>query len=136
CETWDAQEDARRGILIPARPRSTSSCAMSRGPGLLGLRLYYFASFAALGAYVPFFPRWLEARGIVGLRMGLVAGLLPAMGILGPPAVGLLADALGLRGSLLRIACLGACASMAALAALSGAGHLVFGAVFAAVLAY
>ena len=95
---------------------------MPRGPSLLGLRLYYFASFAALGAYLPFFPRWLEARGIVGLSMGLVAGLAPAMGVLGPPAIGLFADALGLRGSLLRVACLGACASMAALAALGGAG--------------
>jgi PPP family 3-phenylpropionic acid transporter len=58
------------------------------------------------------------------------------MGILGPPAVGLFADALGLRGSLLRLACLGACAAMAALAVLGGAGHLAFGSVLAAVLAF
>ena len=71
-------------------------------PGrLLPLRVYYFASFAALGAYAPFFPRWLEARGVEGLSMGVVTGLLPAMGVLGPPAIGLVADALGLRGSIL-----------------------------------
>lgn len=85
-------------------------------PGrLLTLRLYYFASFAALGACVPFFPRWLEARGVEGLSMGVIAGLLPAMGVLGPPAVGLLADAFGLRGSLLRFACFGACLALVAL---------------------
>jgi MFS transporter, PPP family, 3-phenylpropionic acid transporter len=111
---------------------------MPSPPGrLLPLRLYYFASFAALGAYNPFFPRWLEARGLTGLSMGVVAALIPAMGILGPPAVGFLADALGLRGSLLRVACLGAGVSMAALAALGlGGGAPAFGAVFMAVLGY
>ncbi len=88
---------------------------------LVPLRIYYFASFAALGAYAPFFPRWLEARGVVGVSMGLVAGLVPAMGVLGPPAVGVLADALRVRGSLLRVCSLGACLAMAALAA-GGAG--------------
>jgi PPP family 3-phenylpropionic acid transporter len=103
--------------------------------GLLSLRLYYFASFAALGAYLPYFPRWLEARGVEGIAMGIVAGLLPAMSVFGPPFVGLLADALGLRGSLLRIATGGACLSLAALAA--GAGReLPFAALFAAVLSY
>lgn len=105
-------------------------------PGrLLPLRVYYFASFAALGAYAPYFPRWLEARGVQGLSMGIVAGLLPAMGVLGPPAVGLAADVLGLRGSILRVACAGACLSMAALAA-GAAGGLSFAAVFAAVLSF
>jgi len=105
--------------------------------GLLSLRLYYFASFAALGAYAPFFPRWLEARGVRGLAMGAIAALLPAMGILGPPVVGLLADALGLRGSLLRVACLGACLSMGALG-VAGALRpaLSFGFIFGAVLLY
>jgi PPP family 3-phenylpropionic acid transporter len=106
-------------------------------PGrLLSLRVYYFASFAAGGIYLPFLPRWLEARGVGGLSMGLVAGLLPAMGVLGPPMVGLLADALGLRGWLLRIACLGACLAMGALAVGAATGGLSFAAIFAGVLVY
>ncbi|MFT3766457.1 MAG: MFS transporter [Minicystis sp.] len=102
--------------------------------GLLSLRLYYFTCFAALGAYAPFFPRWLEARGISGLAMGAISALVPALGIIGPPLIGVLADALGLRGSVLRVACAGACLSMAALA-LAGAGlwPLSFGVVLAAV---
>src|SRR5262245_29289555 len=103
-------------------------------PGRLHpLRVYYFASFAAFGAYLPFFPRWLEARGVEGLSMGIVAGLLPAMGVLAPPAFGLLSDGLGMRGRLLRVACLGACLSMGALAAGAYASALSFPAVFAAV---
>jgi len=105
--------------------------------GLLSLRFYYFASFAAFGVYAPFFPRWLEARGVRGLAMGAVAALLPALGVLGPPAVGLLADALGLRGSLLRIACAGAGLAIGALGLAGAAGApLGFGAIFAGVLVF
>jgi len=103
---------------------------------LLTLRLYYLASFAALGAHAPYFPSWLMARGVEGLSMGLVTGLIPAMGVLGPPAVGLLADALGLRGSLLRVASLGACLSMGALAVGAAAFGLSYGALFALVLLF
>jgi PPP family 3-phenylpropionic acid transporter len=103
---------------------------------LVPLRVYYFASFAAFGAYLPYFPTWLEARGVQGIAMGIVAGLLPAMGVLGPPSVGLVADALGLRGSLLRVACLGAAASMATLAAGALTGSLSFAVIVATVVAY
>lgn len=68
------------------------------------LRAYYFLTFAAFGAYLPFFPRWLEARGVSGLAMGVILALLPVMGIVSPPLVGAVADALGIRGSLLRVA--------------------------------
>ena len=127
------QGDARGPILIPSRPRVPKDATV---PGrLLPLRLYYFASFAALGAYLPYFPRWLEARGVEGIAMGIVAGLLPAMSVLGPPFIGFLADTLGLRGSILRIATGGACLSLAALA-VGARGQLPFAALFAAVLAY
>lgn len=68
------------------------------------LRAYYFLSFAAFGAYLPYFPRWLEARGVRGLAMGAILALLPVMSILSPPITGALADAFGVRGSLLRVA--------------------------------
>jgi MFS transporter, PPP family, 3-phenylpropionic acid transporter len=84
--------------------------------GLPLLSGYYVASFAALGVYLPFFPRWLEARGIAGTAMGAVAALIPAIGLVGPPCFGILADVLGLRASLLRIASTGACLAFAAVA--------------------
>lgn len=108
---------------------------MSR-PTLL-LRLYFFASFAALGAYSPFFPRWLVARGLDGAALGAVIATVPAMGLVGPPVVGLLADSLGLRGSLLSVACLGSFLAFAFLAAAGLANHqLVFVEIFATVLVF
>ena len=105
--------------------------------GALPLRLYFFASFAALGVYAPFFPRWLVARGVEGLSLGAVAATLPAMGVLGPPLVGVLADSLGLRGSLLRVACLGSLVAFLLLA-LAGLGHhhLSFPEILAVVLIF
>jgi PPP family 3-phenylpropionic acid transporter len=101
------------------------------------LRLYFFASFAALGVYSPFFPRWLVARGIDGAAMGVVAATMPAMGLVSPPLVGMIADTLGLRASLLRTACLGSFLAFAALAVAGAAGHrLGFVEVFAAVLVF
>lgn len=114
-----------------------SGAAADPQRGLVALRLYYFAGFAALGAYAPFFPRWLEARGVSGLSMGAVAALLPALGVLGPPAAGLVADALGLRGSILRLACAGACLSMGGLGLAGALGaELTFAVIFAAMLVY
>ena len=103
----------------------------------LPLRLYFFASFAALGVYSPFFPRWLVARGIEGISMGAVAATMPAMGVLGPPLVGFLADSLGLRGSLLRLACLGSALAFAVLAVAGLAHHrLTLGEILALVLVF
>jgi PPP family 3-phenylpropionic acid transporter len=83
---------------------------------LAALRVYYLMSFAALGAYTPFFPSWLAARGLHGAAMGFVSGLLPAMGVLAPPAIGIVADAFGARGLILRFACLGGSLAMGVLA--------------------
>ena len=66
------------------------------------LALFYLVLFGSLGVQLPFLPRWLEARGIEGLRMGLVAALVPGMALIGPPLFGLAADGFGLRGWLLR----------------------------------
>jgi PPP family 3-phenylpropionic acid transporter len=104
---------------------------------LLTLRFYYAMCFIALGIYLPFFPRWLEARGVQGAAMGVVSASLPAMGLVGPLLFGVVSDRLGRRGALLRAACLGAFASMAALGAAFALGHpLGFAAIFAAVLAF
>jgi MFS transporter, PPP family, 3-phenylpropionic acid transporter len=107
-------------------------------PRLLALRLYYFFSFAALGIHLPFLPPWLEARGVLGLGLGVTLAMLPAMGLIAPPAFGLIADVFGLRGYLLRIACGGAALAFAALAlGPSLAGHpLGFTGLFLAILAF
>lgn len=71
------------------------------------LRLYYFVFFGAIGAYVPYFPMWLRARGITGLAMSSIMVLNPLFGISSPLLFGYVADRFGLRGSLLRVAAVG-----------------------------
>ncbi|MDC3956140.1 MFS transporter [Polyangium jinanense] len=105
-------------------------------PGVVALRLYYLASFAVLGVYLPFFPPWLAARGIEGVHFGLLMATYPAMGVIGPPVFGLVADALGLRGHLLRVACAGAFVGFAGVAALAGAGGGTFAALLLPVVVF
>jgi MFS transporter, PPP family, 3-phenylpropionic acid transporter len=106
-------------------------------PSGQALRLYYFVSFAALGAYLPLFPRWLEARGVRGLATGAIQAALPAMGLVAPPVFGLLADLLGDRVWLLRFACAGAFIVFALLALSASLGvALGFFGLFFAVLAF
>ncbi len=94
----------------------------------LALRTYYAAAVAVGGIYLPFFPRWLEARGMFGVRLGVIAAAAPAMGVIAPTAFGVLADALKLRGGLLQIACAGAALTFGALTVAAAAGlHLGFG---------
>ena len=101
------------------------------------LRVYYAAALAVGGVYLPFFPRWLEARGMYGLRLGLIAAAAPVMGVVAPPAIGALADALEMRGGLLQLACAGACVSFGALALAAGAGlPLGFGTLLAIALVF
>ncbi len=74
----------------------------------IALRLYYLVTFGAFGLYLPYFPSWLEARGFVGPTMSAIAVLLPTMSIVFPLVFGMLSDALGMRGGLLRLSCYGA----------------------------
>jgi PPP family 3-phenylpropionic acid transporter len=47
---------------------------MTRGPRLLAARLalFYAAYFAAVGIYLPFWPVWLESRGLGATEIGYV----------------------------------------------------------------
>src|SRR5262249_50973742 len=109
-----------------------------RVPIRLGtLRLYYFVIFSVLGMYLPFFPRWLEGRGIRGISMGVVSATVPAMSLLAPPVFGFIADALRLRGALLRLACAGAFLSFGSIACFAAAGRpITFWVLLAAMAAF
>jgi len=87
--------------------------------GKNALRLFYFVHYASFGIFLPFFPRWLEGRGLHGLAMGAVLAVVPAVGVLAPIAVGALADSLGLRAQLLRVAAIGAAVMLGLLALLA-----------------
>jgi PPP family 3-phenylpropionic acid transporter len=103
--------------------------------GTAALRIYYIASFAVSGVYLPFFPRWLEARGIFGLRLGVICAAAPAMALVAPTAFGVVADGLGLRVGLLQVACGGALVAFGSLAAVVAFGFpLGFGGLLFAAL--
>ena len=91
------------------------------------LRLFYFLVFVSYGAFLPFFPTWLAARGVRGIAMSALMAMGPALGVIGPPGFGALSDWLGLRSGLLRVSTAGglaAAALLAAPAALGGAPTL------------
>ncbi len=69
--------------------------------------------------------------------MGAMMATLPAMGLLGPPVFGVLADTLQLRRSLLGLACGGACLAFVAIALVSrGAAPTAFGVLFGLVAVF
>ena len=86
------------------------------------LRPFFFFLFVTYGAFLPFFPTWLEARGVRGLSMSALMALGPAMGIVGPPGFGALSDWLGLRAGLLRLVTAAGLVSMLMLAVPSALG--------------
>jgi MFS transporter, PPP family, 3-phenylpropionic acid transporter len=70
----------------------------------LTLSLFYLASFAVLGVYLPYFNLYLESLGFGGLQIATLTLLLPLMATLVPTLGGVLADRLRRRRELV-IAC-------------------------------
>ena len=125
-----------RSMSLPLRQKSGAGQNSQPVPTTWALRLYYIATFGALGAYLPYFPAWLTLQGFGGLQMSAITALLPGMSIVAPLLFGLLADSFGLRSSLLRLASAGACAAFIAIVALSAGGPPGFAALFASVLVF
>lgn len=69
----------------------------------LALTAFYFASFAALGVFLPYFNLYLLHLGLTPWQIGVVAAMPPLLKILVPAAFGLMADRTG-QGRLLIIA--------------------------------
>lgn len=115
---------------------AASAPAGSKPVSQAALGLYYFAFFAAMGAYFPYMPAWLQARGFSASEISLVAALFPALSVVAPPVFGVLADALGLRGAIVRVASLGASLAMFSLAWTSSDGVVAFWSVFGLVLVF
>jgi PPP family 3-phenylpropionic acid transporter len=87
------------------------------------LRAYYFAAFASIGIFLPFVSPWLHALGVRGTTLGIISATRPITGIFAPVLFGWLADSLGLRGSLLRLACFGALLPFAVLSLVAYYGY-------------
>jgi len=66
-----------------------------RDPLLWRIPGYYFAYFAALGIFLPFWPLYLKEEGLAPAAIGLLMGLFGLTKLVGPPIVGWLSDHLG-----------------------------------------
>lgn len=76
-------------MTTPNLTRDPRSPLVWRIPG------YYFAYFAALGIFLPFWPLYLKDGGFDPAAIGFLMGLFGLTKLVGPPVVGWLSDHLG-----------------------------------------
>ena len=88
----------------------------------LGVRisLFFGALFLAYGVVVPYFPVWLDARGLDPLQISTVTALPLFVRLLVTPSIGLLADRLGNYRLVIVTLAWGALALIAGLSLVSG----------------
>src|SRR5690554_2938744 len=97
----------------------------------LRLSLFFAALFVLYGVQIPFFPVWLDWRGLTAAEIGAVTAVPLFLRLLIGPAAAFLADRSGDRRRAIVIA---AAFAVAAVLALSQSHHLVLIALFTAVL--
>lgn len=76
-----------QAVEVAAMLRSMVSTA-----SLHAIRIFYAAYFAAMGLILPFFPVYLDWRGLDVVTIGVMTGLLSAAKVIAPPWIGHLAD--------------------------------------------
>src|SRR5207245_218836 len=64
-------------------------------PPALSLSLFYLATFAVLGVYLPCLNLYFERIGLTGLQIGIVSLITPLIGALAPTEGVVLAEWLG-----------------------------------------
>ncbi|GAB4224207.1 MAG: MFS transporter [Kiloniellaceae bacterium] len=78
-------------------------------PQVLSFRFafYYSAVFLAVGCYLPFWPLWLEARGLSAGQIGLLLALAAWVKVIASPSLAHLSDRAGWsKGTIVLVACL------------------------------
>lgn len=67
--------------------------------------LYYGAVFLTIGCYLPFWPLWLESRGLAAAEIGLILALAAWVKVAATPAIAHLSDRAGWgKGSIVLLA--------------------------------
>ena len=61
------------------------------------LSIYYAAYFGVIGILLPFWPVWLEARGLSSIEIGLILASAPFVRSVASPLIAQIADRQGLR---------------------------------------
>ena len=93
----------------PGSPTAESGSEDPRSERALALRisLYYAATFGLVGVTMPFFPVWLESRGLGAAEIGLLLSCTMWVRVFSNPALTSLADRLGERRRLMVLLALG-----------------------------
>lgn len=101
----------------PSLPSATppTGSLRSRLPVALRLSVLYGALFSVIGFHMPYWPVWLDSRGMGPEEIGILLGAMTCAKVLGNPLVGRVVDATGQRRR-----------PMIALAAVSVAAFLLF----------
>lgn len=93
------------------------------------LGAFFATYFATVGIFAPYFPLYLQSRGLSALDIGIVLAMMQGMRVVGPNLWGWLADRGG-RVAILRWSAVAACVSFAPIL-LPGGFALVFAVMFA-----
>lgn len=88
------------------------------------LGAFFAAYYAAVGILAPYFPLYLDARGLTAAEIGLVSALPQALRIVGPTGWGWLADHTAHRVTILRITGFAACVAFAPILLPGGFGFV------------
>ncbi|GAV06114.1 hypothetical protein RvY_16146 [Ramazzottius varieornatus] len=81
---------------------SGMDCEVNRG--LIPLKIYFFTYLAGLACIVPYLPVFGYALGFTAGELGVIYGILPFVGLLSKPLVGIVADKLNAHRLVLLIA--------------------------------
>jgi MFS transporter, PPP family, 3-phenylpropionic acid transporter len=93
-------------------------------PGEVALAAGYFAYFAAVGVFQPYWPVRLAALGLSAAEIGLLLSLVNAVRVVGPLGAAWLADQRADRRGLIRLLAVAAAAAGVALALAATAGTM------------
>jgi MFS transporter, PPP family, 3-phenylpropionic acid transporter len=93
-------------------------------PGEVALAAGYFAYFAAVGVFQPYWPARLAALGLSAAEIGLMLALVNAVRVVGPLGAAWLADQRADRRGLIRLLALAAAAAGVALAGAATPGTM------------
>lgn len=98
---------------------------MTANPQTWRVGLFFGAYFATAGVFAPYFPLYLEHRGLSAAQIGMVMAVAQGMRMLGPNVWGWLADHVDDRVRILRFTALAAAAAFVPLLFPGGFGYVL-----------
>jgi MFS transporter, PPP family, 3-phenylpropionic acid transporter len=111
----------------------TRVAAVSRGAVALRISLFYAALFLLIGVLMPFWPLWLEARGLSPIQIAILLAAGQWVKVASNPLIARLSDRHGETRKPLVVLSIGALASFALFAAADGFAQLLAVSILSAV---